>query len=259
MTSPAPTVPLRQGGLSLVELAVALAALGLMTWAMASSYGNAGNQREQAIAQAHGQQLREAVRTFALNHARLPCPDTNGNGWEGDLNGSCPAGTEIGWLPYHALGLDLPDDRLRAAYGVYRNTAGTASVNADLAVQAERSSPADVAGDPNYMNVRDLIIGLGLAATQTPAKTHVYLTGDGGPQGTIDCSGNLLFHPAFVIIIPLQDSDADGTRFDGVHAGLPDSGHCLQAPATPRAYNNDDFVIADGFNALAGWLAIRTP
>lgn len=247
----------RQQGMSLVELAVALAALGLMTWAVASSYGNADKQRERAMAQAHGQMLRETLRAFALNNARLPCPDLTGNGWEGQADGTCPVDSEVGWLPYRTLGMDLPDDKLRATYGVYRNTSGSPSIQADLAVRDERSKPADTAGEPHYMDVHDLILGLAAAAAQPIAKTHVYLTGDAGPQGVIDCADNRLFHPAYVIVIPLRDSDADGKRFDGVHAGLPGNGHCIQAPDTPQTAQNDDVVIADSFNALAGWLAAR--
>lgn len=259
MKTCAPMFFLRQRGVSLVELAITLAALGLMTWAVASSYGNASNQRERSLALAHGQQMREAVRAFALSNARLPCPDTGGSGWEAkDDKGICPAETEVGWLPYRTLGFDLPDDRLRAAYGVYRNADSTSS-DADLAVQVERSTPPDVAGSPGYLDVRDLILGFGNAAAKTLSDTHVHLTGDGGPQGGIDCKNNVLFHPAFVIVIPLEDRDGDGTRYDGVHAGLFKSGKCVQAPGTPNAYNNDDIVVADSFSALAGWLAARAP
>jgi type II secretory pathway pseudopilin PulG len=245
----------RHGGFSLAELAIALAALGLMTWAVAGAYGNAGNQRDRDAARVHGQQMLEAVRAFALTNARLPCPDTDGDGWEGDASGACPAGAATGWLPYASLGMDLPHPGVRAVYGVYRNPA----VNADLAVRAERSNPADAPGDPGYQNVHDLIAALNVAAAQNVAAGHVTLTGDGGVQGAVDCAANLRSHPALVLVMPVNDRDGNGSRFDGVHLAPPATGTCFQAPDTAETSARDDVVAADSPAALAGWLAARAP
>lgn len=247
-----------QRGFSLAELAIALAALGLMTWAVAGAYGNAGSQRDRDEARVHGQQMLEAVRAFALTNARLPCPDTDGDGWEGNVLGGCPANAQTGWLPYASLGLDLPHPRVRAAYGVYRNAAASAG-NADLAVRAERSNPADTAGDPGYQNVRDLIAALNFAAAQSVAADKVYLTGDGGVQGAVDCGANLRSHPALVLVMPVSDRDNSGSRFDGVHAAPPAMGSCFQPPATAETSVRDDVVVTDSLSSLAGWLAARAP
>lgn len=246
-----------QQGLSLVELAIALAAMGVMTWAVANAYGNVTRQRDHDAALVQGQQMLDVIRAFALANARLPCPDTNGNGWEGDGSGVCAAGTEVGWLPYRSLGYDLPDDRFRAVYGVYRNATAAAG-NADLVVRAERSNPLDLPGDSGYQNVRDLISALNFAAAEPVSKTHVRLTGDGGVQGSVDCDNNIR-HPAFVIAMPLEDMNGDGQRFDGIHTGLPASGSCFQAPGSPMTATQDDVVVADSFSALTGWLAARAP
>ncbi len=243
-----------QRGFSLAELAIALAALGLVTWAVAGAYGNAGAQHDRDAARVHGQQMLEAVKAFALVNARLPCPDTDGDGWEGGASG-CPSGAETGWFPYRSLGLDLPEPALRAAYGVYRNVAA----DADLAVRSERSTPADAADDPGYQDVRDLIIGLSHAAAQAPAAGHVYLTGDDGTQGAVDCTNNVRSHPAVVLAMPLSDRDNDGSRFDGVHPASPASAQCFQAPGTAGTVVRDDVVVAESLLSLAGWLAAHAP
>lgn len=115
----------RQRGFSLVELSIVLLALGVLGWAVAGSYGNAGTVRDRDGAVQTAETLREALRAFALRNGRLPCPDSAGAGWEGDASGACIDGVEAGWLPYRTLGLDVPQDALRAAYGVYRNKAAT--------------------------------------------------------------------------------------------------------------------------------------
>ncbi|MDD5333134.1 MAG: hypothetical protein PHS32_05250 [Rhodoferax sp.] len=74
---------MRQGGYFLLELVVVLAVLGLMVSGVSTAYDNGNALRERGLAARAGDTLREAVRAFALTHARLPCPDTDGDGWEG--------------------------------------------------------------------------------------------------------------------------------------------------------------------------------
>lgn len=230
-------------GFSLVELAVALAALGILTWAVAGNLGGTADDGRRARAQAEGEQLRAAVRAFALTERRLPCPDRDGDGWE-DLNtGTCPVGTEpvqAGWLPYRSLGRDLPPAPMQALYGVYRHPAA----DADLAVLAERSG--DAPGDAAYRDVRDLVIGLNNAAAQPLATDRIHLSGD-----LEVCTPNA--HSAFVLVFPLEDRDGDGERPDGVHAGAPNFGRCFRPPAAATPLQ-DDVTLTESFGALAGWL-----
>lgn len=230
-------------GFSLVELAVAVAALGVLTWAVASSYAGAADGM-RARAQAEGEQLRAAVRAFALTQRRLPCPDADGDGWEDiDASGTCPAGTEplqVGWFPYRSLGRDLPQAPMQALYGVYRNPAA----DADLAVLAERSG--DAPGDAGYRDVRDLVIGLNNAAAQPLAAERIHLSGD-----LQVCAPSA--HAGFVLVFPLEDRDGDGERPDGIHAGPPDFGRCYRPPAAATAMQ-DDVTLVESFGALAGWL-----
>lgn len=238
----------RQGGFSLVELVMVLLALGLLAWVVSSAYGGSG-ERERILALANGKVVQEAVRAFAINNARLPCPDLAGTGWEGGGAG-CAAGVQMGWVPYRSLGLEQPADRDRMAYGVYRNAAGV-----DLTVRVERSG--DAASDSNYQDVRDLMRGLQSIATQAVSASYLYLTGDGGPSGAVDCANNRVSHPAFVLIAPLEDRDGNASRLDGVHAGMPAAGVCVQGPATAASAAQDDVVISESLPSLLGWLSAR--
>ena len=204
-------------GFSLVELAVSLAVIGLITSAAAATYMGISRNGGKLGADARLASLSESVIAFARAHHRLPCPDSAGTGYEAL---ACPAGTDVGWFPYLSIGLSQPATQERAIYGVYRNAV------ADLAANADPAS-------------------LGLAATQTTANTYVYVTGDGTTANGIEnCSSNVASNPAFVILAPGEDRSGDGQRVDGIHSALPASGRCFAAPSRGIDTNFDDRTIA---------------
>lgn len=262
-----------QTGFSMVELTVVMAVLGLMTWAVSAAFGNVGPTRDRERALQVGETLRETVRAFALRNGHLPCPDTDGNGWESRAttgNLRCASATgQFGWLPYRTLGLDLPADKFRATYAVFRNPDDAVpSSDADLAVQLERSSPADPVGTVGYKNVHDLIAALNNATAQTvptPLVTRPHHTGDNGVQGAIDCTANVRANPAYWLAMPLEDRDGSGSRSDGVQATVTaatlvaTASLCVQAPGTAMTSDNDDVVIVEPLGVLAGWLQARAP
>lgn len=247
-----------QGGWSVLEMATVLAIVGLLAWSGLTVLegGQARQDREQALQQA--EIWRDRLRTFALNNRRLPCPDQTGQGWEGDAAGACGTAA-TGWLPYRALGLDLPAEGLRAGYAVFRaaNVAQPA-LDADLAVQRERTG--DAPGSLAHQDVFDLVRGLNNATAAAAAAAggvvtaQPHLTGNGGQAGPIDCAGQPRDNPAFRIVVPLKDRDGDGSRFDGGHTLV---GLCSEAPAAALRHHQDDVVLAEGFGALAGWLQAR--
>ena len=245
----------RQRGFSLVELSIVLVVLGLLGWAVAGSYDNTAALRDRDRATQSAESLREALRAFALRNGRLPCPDSSGTGWEGNAAGVCAPDVEAGWLPYRSLGLDVPADAWHAAYGVYRNKLPIpATIDADLAVASERTGDAE--GTPGYRNARDLMVGLAIADNQPLTREHTRLTGDDGTNGPVDCTASVRSHPAFFIVVPLEDRNNDGNRFDRPHAvGTA----CAFTPGTAMNDVRDDVVVAESLAALTGWLGARAP
>ena len=217
----------RSRGFSLVELAVSLTVLGVLAASAAAAYGSLfRNGGGKLTTDAQLASLSESVIAFARTRHRLPCPDTAGNGYEALVLDACPAGIEVGWLPYLSLGLGQPAAQQRAIYGVYRKPA------ADLAVSASAATLSSAAG-------------------QGADSNYVYLTGDGTTaNGVEDCVNNVASNPAFVILAPGEDRSGDGKQVDGIHSTLPGSGHCFAAPTRGVDTNFDDRTIALGAYAV---------
>jgi len=254
-----------QAGFTMVELAVALVVAGLMSWAAFSGYETVTAQQQIERGRAEAQQLQSIVRAFALRHGRLPCPDSSvaGTGYEALTAGVCTTGTQVGWFPYVSVGLELPVPLLRARYSVFRDPNVVDTADADLAVVKERTgdpvpdpSNPNASASPNYRDTTDLIAALNTASRKTAATARTYLTGDGGPAGAIDCAGNLVMVAAYWVIVPLDDKDNDGSRFDAPHVPVST---CAASPSAPLRFGSDDVVVAESPAQLAGWLRKSLP
>ena len=152
------------------------------------------------------------------------------------------------------MGLELPTDRLRARYSVFRAANATAALDADLAVTLERTG--DTAGDITYLDVTDLIVALNNASALPFSSARTYLTGDGGAAGAIDCAGNRVMAAAYWVIVPLQDKNGDTDRLDPPHTM---GSLCAASPSAPVRWDSDDVVVAESPAQLAGWLRQSMP
>lgn len=251
---------LRQRGISLIEGSVVLALAALLSWASFGSYTSLNDQRSRQQAQAWSQEMQAHLRSFAVRHRRLPCPDPSplGSGHEGlpAGTGACPAGLQTGWFPYVSVGLPLPVDGLKARYAVFRAPHSEPARDADLTVAQERTN--DPVSDPQHQNLSDLIVALNNvpAAGAAVSTAHPYLTGDGGPAGAIECAANPVMAVAYWMVVPLQDRDGSGERLDAPHGG---GTLCAQGPASGVRQDNDDVVLAESAAQLAGWLRKHAP
>lgn len=246
LLAPAPTSSrARCSGFTLVEMAVVILVIGLVAAISMGAFSSAFGSRDARTADGIGQEIDGALLTYARKHHHLPCPDLNGNARAGDASGACAAGAELGYVPYESLGLEPPASAARVVYGVYRN----AAENADLVVP--------VTGAPGKADFqRALAAGAAIASVTTG---HVYITGDAAATGAVDCAGNRVLHPAYALIVPVSDRDGDGSNLDGIHAGLPASGHCLASPNTAPRADFDDHVVFTGFTTLLGLISTDSP
>lgn len=219
-------------GFTLLELAVVVAAIGLLLAVIGSRYGGMTARTDRDSALQHAQAVQSATRAFVQSQARLPCPaDPASAGAQEDC------GRDTGRFPYETLGLTVPDDALRATYSVYRNPAN----DADLTVARDRSGSGRV-------DAADLIIALNAGpAPGSVDTTRARITGDDGINA---CSSGFERNVAYFLVVPLDDRNGNGSRLDGEGASL-----CALSPAHPATSVNDDVVLAEGFGSLAGWLS----
>ena len=137
----------QEKGFTLVEISVALLALGLVLLAAVVFWQQSERQRV-AVRQMDAQdQSRDAVLGFVQAHHRLPCPAADTAGAE-----DCDQG-QVGYLPWRTLGLPRPETgQLR--YGVYREASPAAPAqDRDLAVHRDRMNPLRVVTpDPRPQN-----------------------------------------------------------------------------------------------------------
>ncbi|WP_068166929.1 type II secretion system protein [Hydrogenophaga taeniospiralis] len=132
----------RMKGFTLVEISVALLALGLIVWGAVAFWQQSAGQRVSAVQLDAQQQAHQSVLGFLYARHRLPCPAADANGVE-----SCSlAGgglRQVGYVPWQTLALPRPEaGRLR--YGVFREASATAPLDRDLAVAQDRMNPLRV-------------------------------------------------------------------------------------------------------------------
>lgn len=232
----------RTSGFTIVEIAVTVAVIGLIGASSAAAFARLTQRSQDGLAVgAEMAVLSEAVVAFAATRHRLPCPSTDGSGWEG-TNGVCAPGAQVGMFPYQAVGLPFPGLAAAARYGVYRNA------SADLATAREYTG--DAAGRPDFAGRGDFVHALRAAAIRPASNAHPFVTGDGALNGAENCAGNVRGNPAFMIALPGTDRNGNGNAFDGIHLGLLDPGLCFAAPTRAHDSGFDDTSFALGFFAL---------
>lgn len=231
----------RVRGYTVLEMAVVLAVIGTLAATGAAAYArlNSLAQNNLSVA-ASTAMLSESVVAFAARNHRLPCPSTDGSGLEGG-NGVCDTAA-TGLFPYLSVGLPLPSPGARAWYGVYRDAA------VDLARAQEHTG--DAAGSLSFADRGDFIRALRLSALQAATTARPFVTGDGAAGGAENCAGNVGANPAFVLVIPGDDSDGDGSAFDGIHQALAGGSRCFSAPTRAHDSGFDDTTHAISFYAL---------
>ncbi|MDI1292103.1 MAG: prepilin-type N-terminal cleavage/methylation domain-containing protein [Methylobacter sp.] len=264
----------RHHGFSLTELAVSLAILGVLVFALPPLIPQV-RQMLSGQQSVGVQDASDALMGFIMVHNRLPCPDTGSDGLE-----DCGAANDIGLLPWRTVGLSGPMRNaygLDFRYGVYRHSNVILKQDADLAVLANRFEPylpptvkvaVSHSTPPSPPNIYLPISGSMPQLPTTPAV----LTGPNAEalanhsngldfchalrNATQSAAGltkvNAGLNAAFVVADPgAADKDQDGNLFDGVNSPLTQT---FASPDIPLSDAYDDKVLVMGFAELAGAL-----
>lgn len=246
----------RQQGLTLIELAIIIALLG--TYIMVLMHYRANRlDNGDTVATGIQDQVVAAVYRYAERHYRLPCADTNGDGFEGSGSGCGTAQqNQVGGVPYRTLGMS-ESDALNSGmsadyfYGVYRDQVQ----NADLTVLEERTG--DVPTAAGYRQLDDLRFALSRVTSATINLNQIYVTGDGDMTGSSDCTNKVTNIAFFVVYAGIGDANGDGNKLDGANSLLsgPSGSHlCVASQTTRHSEQYDDSVVAVGFAELLGYL-----
>ncbi|WP_321899823.1 hypothetical protein [Paraburkholderia heleia] len=92
----------REGGFSMLELALVLLVAGVLTAGGVALMSSANNQSQSAAQIATANSVKAAILEFVLAQRRLPCPA------DGDGQEDCSSGHLSGTVPYLALGMTVP-------------------------------------------------------------------------------------------------------------------------------------------------------
>lgn len=236
----------RERGFSLLELAIALAVIGVMA-VLVLTFVQRQNLQAQAVAQ-RGllERADQALTGFVLTHNRLPCADTDGDGLE---NCDAVAAGVARGLPARTLGM-ASFQASQVRYEVYRAPL-VGALDRDLASAQDRFAPlvaqvvpGAVLATATLLEQSTLLdfcsaLNTGARAPFSAAQVHAV-----GPAG----SSNLAYGLA---LDGVRDRDGDGASADGQQA----QGVAFDAPTQARSLNNDDRVRTVGFAQLYARLA----
>ncbi|MDR1163721.1 MAG: prepilin-type N-terminal cleavage/methylation domain-containing protein [Candidatus Accumulibacter sp.] len=231
-------------GFTLLELSLVVVVMGVLGLFFVNSFSGADDVRVRRQSRAQAEVAREALRAYLLTNKRLPCPDTDTDGYEDGGAAGCTGTGETGTLPYLTLG--LPDAaHNRMFYGVYR-VAPPDDITLDITLQAERTGDAE--GAPGYLGLGDVVVALQAIVSDVLKPAYLHSAGIDA-AGAADCAA--AHHPVFILIVPNTDRDGDGNVLDAPNAP---NGKCFASPEQPMTLNYDDVVAVESPSALIGWV-----
>ncbi|MFK8010645.1 MAG: prepilin-type N-terminal cleavage/methylation domain-containing protein [Marinicellaceae bacterium] len=253
---------IKNQGFTLIELTIVLLIIGLIIGSVQTFYRDTVNVSDFVKINAQLESIDQALVSFALKNNRLPCADTNGDGYEGNTSVTCGNGVSnhTGAVPYKTLGMNQMANtqtdlqKRNIIYGVYRNSNATLLNDSDLAVVQERTGDI-VLESQYYQNNFDFIKALANANNATQSSNYIYTTGTATNE---NCGTIISENHAYILVSAgIEDTDNNGNVFDGVNANLNLNGtgtNCFSSPRKAKNNQYDDVVIVMNFQSLIGRL-----
>lgn len=222
---------LRQTGFSLLEMALSLTVLGFLFTLTPMALSVLDKAQSAAPALDRSKLAVNSAVGFIIQHDRLPCPDTNGDGAE-----NCGS-TRSGRFPYRTVGLGQPlvnASGFPLHYAVYQHS------NVNLSDLQSSYQPSLLSGDVSaQQNALDFCQGLRLGLSGGLQKSEPQVQSHRGTPG---------INPAFLFVDPgTLNADRSGGLFDGMNT----TGMTYESPSRGQSDDYDDQVIAIGFTELA--------
>lgn len=240
----------KEKGFTLIELSIALVIIGILASAGWSLLKPSLEFSEKIKIEQQLDRIERSIVTFALNNYRLPCPDTNGDGYE--ANCETNPSIKTGGVPFATLGLNGREHLVSTTvYGVYRGVDFL-----DLTILHERTN--NNPGNVNYKNLDDLLKTLDLVASESVRDSQIFITGDSVRTGAEDCINNQVSNPAFVLASGgVRSMNGDANLFDEINSNLRTDGTgglCFSSPEKMSSATYDDVVKSMNAYALKGLL-----
>lgn len=213
---------LREGGFTLIEIAIAVVVIGLLLGSLLGPLSVRIEQADRQETQALLDEIREALYGFVSVNGRLPCPDIGTDGVE-DLTGLPPrtCSSDFGNLPSANLGVARMD-----AWGrpfAYRVTGffadeNTATVGPPPCTPTSSVTSIALCSDGD-ITVKDGAGGNNVA-TNIPALVVSYGANGGLTPTSADETENRPTGPNPTIFVSKGYSQNPGTEFDDLVAWI---------------------------------------
>ncbi len=254
-------IRIKTSGFTLIEMAIVLVVLGIIVSTAQTFYRDTIKTSEFVKIKAQLESINQALISFVIQNKRLPCADTDGNGYEGTGASICgtAATNQTGAVPYKTLGMNqmaatqTDISKRNIIFGVYRNANASLILDADLAVNAERTG--DLVGSQYYLNNFDMIKALSNAKNTAINNNFIYTTGIGANENCNTITANNF---AYILASAgIEDMDNNGNVFDGVNANLSLAGtgsKCFSSTLKRTNKQYDDVVLVMNFQSLIGRL-----
>ena len=253
---------LKLKGFTLIEMSIILVIVGIIISTGLSFYREIANTSEFVKVSSQLESVNQSLISFAIKNKRLPCADTNGDGYEGNSTVTCGTGfsNQTGAVPYKTLGMNQMANtqtdlqKRNIIYGVYRNGNINTSIDADLTINKERTGDTDTESQ-YYKNSFDFIKALSNAANTTKNNTYVFTTGTATNE---NCATFINANHAYILVSAgIEDTDNNGNVFDGVNTNLNLNGsgtNCFSSALKRKSNRYDDVLLVMNFQSLIGRL-----